>query len=334
MRLGDILGQKRVVDVLLRSINSGRVPHAYLFEGISGCGRRTTALALVQALFCASPVDGDACCRCASCKKIEAGSHPDIQIVAPLPEKRDISIDQIRELQQMLSLRPYEAGRKACIIEPAERMSTGASNALLKTLEEPPGSAVMVLLTNQSDMLLSTIRSRCQLLRFSPLDEASIATILRNQGAGSMEAEMLSFLSEGSLENAFLADADAAELKRKELIDIISTANRKRITTVFDPAEKLASGREDTLSMFTVLISMLRDMMILKTSSSHPITNSCIETQLAQEAGRFNQGSIIEALQLALDIRRAIQGNVNSKLAFEHFLLGYASLRNEVPSHS
>ncbi len=329
MRLGSILGQERVIDALTRSISSGRVAHAYLFDGISGCGRRTTAIALLQALFCKTPVNGDSCGSCNSCRKIEAGNHPDLQFLAPLPDKRDISIDQVRELQQMLSLRPYEAGRKGCIIEPAERMSIGASNALLKTLEEPPGNAVMILLTNQSDILLSTIRSRCQHLRFSPLNEVSVATILKGQGIADNEAAMLAPLSEGSLENAFLSDVDAAESRRTELLEILSSVNRKNVATVFDPSEKLASSRDETLSMFTLLLSILRDLMIMRTSpSGSVIYNRFIAEPLSREAARFTPSSIIEALQLALDVRRAVQGNVNSKLAVEHFLFGYSSLRD------
>lgn len=329
MRLASILGQDRVVEALLRSIKTGRVSHAYLFDGISGCGRHSTAVALIQALFCPTPENGDACGVCNSCRNVDANNHPDIQTVGPLPDKRDISIDQIRELQQILSLRPYQANRKACIIEPAERMSANASNALLKTLEEPPGNAVIILIANQSDLLLSTIRSRCQHIRFSPLDEDSVNAILKAGGTSEDEAKLLASVSEGSLENAFLTDPETARTKRKELADILSSVNRNSIVTIFDSTEKLAVSREEALSVFTILLSILRDMMIIKTTKTEAlIYNRFIKEKLATEASRFTLSAIIDALQLAMDVRKSIQGNVNSKLALEHFLLGYCTLRH------
>lgn len=168
MPFSEILGHERVVDLLLRSLRSGKTGHAYIFEGPSGCGRRKSALALVQALFCGAGGD-DACGVCPSCRKVASGNHPDIHVVEPLPDKRDISISQLRDVQRDLAMRPYEAPRSACIIEPADRMNTNSANSFLKTLEEPPGNAIIILITENADMLLPTIRSRCQLVHFAPL---------------------------------------------------------------------------------------------------------------------------------------------------------------------
>ena len=118
MPFADILGHERIVEVLRRSLRTGKTAHSYLFEGVPGCGRKKTALALIQALFCTAAAD-DACGICPSCRKVAGGSHPDITLIAPLPDKRDISIDQLRELQRVLSLRPCEAPRRACTIQPA-----------------------------------------------------------------------------------------------------------------------------------------------------------------------------------------------------------------------
>ena len=181
MSFADILGHDRIVEVLQRSLRSGKTAHSYLFEGVSGSGRKKTALALIQALFCTTLPD-DACGVCPSCRKIDGGNHPDIHQIAPLPDKRDISIEQLREMQHDLSLRPYEAPRKVCIIEPAERMSVSAANSLLKTLEEPPGNALIILLTENAGMLLSTVRSRCQLIRFAPLSPEHVLTLLERNG--------------------------------------------------------------------------------------------------------------------------------------------------------
>lgn len=327
MGLAAVLGQDRVVDAIRRSITADRVAHAYLFEGPAGCGRRTTALAMIQALFCSQPVDGDACGQCRSCRKLESGNHADLHILEPLPDKRDISIEQVRELQQVLSLRPYEANRKACLIHPAERMTIGAANALLKTLEEPPGHAVMILLATQADLLLSTVRSRCQHLRFSPLDDSIVARLLERQGMETGLAATLAPLAQGSMERARDIDGEEDARQRREILAMLADADPGRIASIFDTSEAVAGNREETTGLFDLLISLIRDMLLLRTTGAEGIINLPLLNGLAAEAARFPSSAIMEALQLALETRRAVQGNVNAKLALDRFLLCYGRLR-------
>lgn len=330
MPLCAIKGQDRVIDALQRSIAANRVAHAYLFEGPDGCGRRTTALALIQALFCKEPVNGDACGSCSSCRKLASGNHPDLHLLSPLLDKRDISIEQIRELQQQLSLRPFEAKRKACLIEPAERMNEKSANALLKTLEEPPGHAIIILLSTQADLLLSTIRSRCQHLRFSPLDDSSVIELLVQQGMTSSKALELAPLAEGSMERAVALEEESDAMRRQELLVLLSKVSSKHIATVFDAAESVASGREETLLTFNLLISLLRDLLLICSCGQGGIANRFLNSELTAEASRFTPAGCMEALEHALEIRRAVQGNANSKLALERFLLTYDRLRKGV----
>lgn len=327
MRFDDILGQDRVVDALQRSISANRVAHAYLFEGIAGCGRRTAALTLIAALFCLQPVAGEACGSCPSCKKLAAGNHPDLHLLQPLPDKRDISIEQVRELQQMLSLRPFEAKRKACLIEPAERMSIGAANSLLKTLEEPPGHGLLILLTNQADLLLPTVRSRCQHLRFAPLGIDNLTTLLIRQGMTPANAAALAPLAEGSLEVARNLEGDDANTSRQLLLDALRQVRHQQVATVFDTSERLAGGRNEALELFDQLLSLLRDMLLLRTAASDRIVNVSLQGRLHEEADRFLPARLMEALELAIETRRAIQGNVNPKLALDRYLLRYSRLR-------
>jgi DNA polymerase-3 subunit delta' len=327
MRFDELLGQDRVVNALRRSIAAHRVAHAYLFEGIPGCGRRTTALALIASLFCHQPVTGEACGSCPSCKKLAAGNHPDLHLLQPLPDKRDISIEQVRELQQMLSLRPFEAKRKACLIDPAERMSIGAANSLLKTLEEPPGDSLLILLTSQADLLLPTVRSRCQHLRFAPLGIDDLTTLLIRQGMTLDNATMLAPLADGSLEVARNLEGEDASASRQVLLDALRQVRHQQVATVFDTSERLAGGRNETLELFAQLISLLRDMLLLRTAASDRIANVSLLGRLHEEADRFLPSRLMESLELAIETRRAIQGNVNPKLALDRYLLRYSRLR-------
>lgn len=327
MQLAKIKGQNRVRDTLQRSIAGNRVAHAYLFEGPDGCGRRTTALALIQALFCTTPAEGDACGNCPSCRKFVSGNHPDLHTIMPLPDKRDISIEQVRELQQVLALRPFEAPRKACIIEPAERLNEKSANALLKTLEEPPGAAIIILLTNQADTLLSTIRSRCQHLRFGPLDDAIIKELLVQQGMDPVKATAFAPLAEGSMAAAGTMDGETDANQRKDLLTILTNASSQRIATIFDAAESLCNGRDETLATFDLLLSLLRDLLLISSAGQTGLANRFLSADLAAEAARFTPANAMEALELALETRRTIQGNANAKLALEHFLIRYDGLR-------
>lgn len=328
MQLASIRGQDRVREALKRSISADRVAHAYLFEGPSGCGRRTTALALIQALFCSQPVNGDACDVCPSCRKFVSGNHPDLQLLSPLPDKRDISIEQIRELQKVLALRPFEASRKACLIEPAERVNEKAANALLKTLEEPPGAALIILLTNQADLLLPTIRSRCQHLRFNPLDEATVAGLLVQQGMEAEQAARLASLAEGSIEIAGSLDRDGDISQRRELLQMLANISTGAIASIFECAEQLAAGdRNETMVICRLLISLVRDVTMLATAGGAGVANQFLITELTTEAARFSRLTALQLPELALETAQAIQGNANFKLAFEHFLLTYDGLR-------
>lgn len=327
MRFNDIVGQDRTVDALRRSITANRVAHAYLFEGIAGCGRRTTARALIATLFCKQLADGEACGFCSSCRKLAAGTHPDLHLLQPLPDKRDISIEQVRELQQMLSLRPFEAARKACLIEPAERMTVAAANAFLKTLEEPPGHGLLILLTCQSDLVLPTVRSRCQHLRFAPLGPADLSLLLVRHGMDPAAAAAVAPLAEGSMELALELDSQESMTHRQALLDTLRQVRHQQIATIFETSERLATDRDEALELFHLLISLVRDMLLIRFAENDRITNRFLAERLRNEAERFAPSRLMELLELALETRRAVQGNVNPKLALDRFLLHYSHLR-------
>jgi DNA polymerase-3 subunit delta' len=323
MPLADILGHERIVEVLRRSLRTGKTAHSYLFEGVPGCGRKKTALALIQALFCTSAAD-DACGVCPSCRKVAGGSHPDITLIAPLPDKRDISIDQLRELQRVLSLRPYEAPRKACIIEPAERMSVNAANSLLKTLEEPPGDALMILLTENAGMLLPTIRSRCQLIRFAPLPPEHVMTLLERSGISAGTASLLAPMSGGSMQRAIELDNEALAEKREAVLARLGQMNIKRIATVFDAAEALSGNRDETLELLDLLISFYRDALHLAAGSAE-IVNRTVRPAIEAIAERTPLPRTLELLEAICETRRAVQRNANPKLALDHLFMDIAA---------
>ncbi|MDD2271729.1 MAG: DNA polymerase III subunit delta' [Desulfuromonadaceae bacterium] len=319
MPFAEILGHDRIIEVLRRSLRGGKTAHSYLFEGVQGCGRKKTALALIQALFCTTLPD-DACGVCPSCRKIDGGNHPDIHFISPLPDKRDISIEQLREMQHELALRPYEAPRKACIIDPAERMSVSAANSLLKTLEEPPGNALIILLTENAGMLLSTVRSRCQLIRFAPLSPEHVLSLLEESGMAPEAAALVAPMAGGSLKRALELDNEALAARRDAVLSRISQLNVNRIATVFDAAEELSGNRDATLELLDMLLSFFRDAVHLGAGNGE-IVNRSVRPAIESIATRRSLPRNLELLESIYETRRSVQRNANPKLALDHLFM-------------
>jgi len=321
MPFADIVGHERVVEVFRRALTSGKTSHSYLFEGPAGCGRKTTARALVQAIFCTERED-DACGACVSCRKVAAGSHADIHYIEP--DGQFIKIEQVRELQRDLALRPYEAPRKACIIESAERFNPAAGNSLLKTLEEPPGNAIIILLAENADMLLPTIRSRCQVIRFSPLSPENIRLLLERYGMTPEAAELLAPMAEGSIQRALELDNEALGDRQEALLARLSGLDRSRIATIFDASEELGTSRDETLATLDMLISFMQDTAHLAAGSTD-IVNAKVRPALEGFAAKWPLQQTLQILDDTMETRRAVQRNANSKLALDRLFMRIAA---------
>ena len=206
MSFEGILGQERAVARLRKALQSDRLSHAYLFHGRNGTGKKLAALQFTKALYCTA---ADACDACTTCHKIDGRNHPDVLLIEP--EGASIRIEAIRMIQNRLSYKPYESQRTTIIIDGCELLSLPASHALLKTLEEPPGNALLLLLTGRKEALPLTIISRCQLLPFQPLAPQHIASILSQRGVDAETAKATASLVEGSLD-AF-AETEPAQIR-------------------------------------------------------------------------------------------------------------------------
>ncbi len=296
-----------------------RVSHAYLFSGIEGCGKRKTALAFVQAVFCGKE---DACGICPSCRKVAGGQHPDLHILEP--DGAFIKIDQVRELQKELSYRPFEAPKKACIIDGAEKLNLSSGNALLKTLEEPPGNALMILITPERSAVLQTILSRCQTLDFQPLPGALIEERLIRDQFPAEAARVAATLSGGSLRRGIEIAADGVLEGRVSFLERVIALNLKDISTLFATAEELAADKEGLPGLLELLLSFLRDVLIYR-STPEAIANADLAQLVAQEAARSPQGRTMELIEQLIAMRRMLARNVNARLALEVFFMRFAA---------
>jgi DNA polymerase-3 subunit delta' len=313
-----ILGQDNCIALLSRTLATGKSAHAYLFEGIEGCGKKLTALAFIEAVFCGGT---EGCGHCPSCRKISSGRHPDLHLVEP--DGAYIKIDQIRELQRELAFRPYEATKKACIIDGAEKLNPAAGNALLKTLEEPPGNALLILITSNPDGVLPTVLSRCQRLIFSALSEAAIDTILRERGSAPEAARIIASLAGGSMGKAIEIGEETALVERKGFLEKVGALSLGEITPLFAMAEELAGDKENALELLGLLTAFLRDALLLRCGDGR-VVNTDLLPLVEQEAAQFSGVEIMERIGHVSECRRAITGNVNTRLALEVLLMRLA----------
>jgi len=311
MPFSRIIGHGRIVSLLRRSLETGKLSHAYLFDGIDGTGMKDTALALVEAVFCNGT---DGCGECISCQKVAGLRHPDLHLVQP--DGAFIKIDQIRNLQKELSFRPYEARKKACIIEDAERMNPSAANAFLKTLEEPPGEALLILLTSHAESLLPTIRSRCQHLRFAALPTETIEAHLRESGAEPDPSRVAAALAGGDLARAReLLSVDRLQA-RKLFLERAANLSHAEIVPLFAAAEEYAVDKQIALDLIEILRLFWRDILLVRTGCSG-ITNSDLLPLVREKADRHSLEEIIEKLEGITRVRQALTRNANPRLSLE-----------------
>jgi DNA polymerase-3 subunit delta' len=313
MLFKDIVGQDRQIGVLTRALGSGRLAHAYLFSGIEGIGKRSTAIAFVQALNC-NAEGTDSCGSCGSCRKIENSCHPDVWIVRA--EGHTIKIDQVRAIQEPIAFRPYEGKRKVVLLEDAEKMTLQASNALLKVLEEPPKDTIFILVTSKPHALAPTILSRCQKLKFQPLSVVSIMRVLKERADQDKKRHYLSAtLAEGSLGRAIeLSCGDILE-RRETLIRGVMGFRDGRLARILEWAESLGTDRTEAASDIELLQIWFRDLMVVKAGVPSRIINSDLAREIEESASGLTWDELVKGLGALKVVKNALAKNVNARIA-------------------
>ena len=319
-----LIGNEWAVELLQNHIAQNRIRHAYLFLGPAGVGRRTLALAFTQSLNCPnSATAGTFCGECTTCKRIQTMQYPDLHPVQAEQVGGVLKVDQIRELQHDLALTPYEGSFRVALLLRFEEAHPSASNALLKTLEEPNPRVVLILTAESTDQLLPTISSRCEILRLRPVGLGNLASVLEERfRIPSSEAQFLAHISNGRPGSAIQLHQNPEYLeKRLEMLnDLWSLLSASRVER-FTYAEGLAKDKEFTRTTLLTWILFWRDVMMKSSQAETPVANLDFETKINSLAEHLAVSTPYDMIQQIESTLGLIDRNVNTRLALEVLLL-------------
>lgn len=327
MPFSDVIGHERPKAILQTALRHDRIAHAYLFHGDEGIGKQLVALRFAQAINCEAgdgPDGPDACGACRSCMQIEARTHPDFLVTEPDPELANpqIKIEQIRELEQQIVYQPLIGLKKIFLINDADRMTLGAANALLKTLEEPPDHSVLLLVSSRPSALPATVRSRCQSLRFAPPARTQVeAALILKREIPPAEAHLLAAASQSRLGAALTMDLAATRAALDELCAVASPQTLRSVTAILTAAEALHKSDRGA-EVLDWLAQWIRDLLLVCVGAEQDHLIHADRLALLNTAARTAQADQLATLLDDIDaLQRSSGRNLNLQMALETVLL-------------
>ncbi len=317
MEFDRVVGHSRQKEMLSTLVAREKLPHALLFAGPEGVGKRTLALELVKTLFCD---DRRACGSCRPCRTLGAGLHPDLTI---LSGESSIKIDELRAIRRDVYEAPYEAPMRAIVIDNAEMMTREAGNALLKTLEEPPPSNLFILVSSREQEIPLTVRSRCTRIAFGPLSLDSVQSYYQERlGMDRGRAELLAGLSSGSVSAGLFWEEEENFRMRRRIAELV-VGQTRGFSHAALVAEGMAAGGKELHYLF-FLLSFFRDIWWLRHGGDPAgVVNSDLrEIMIENSAGRpYRFEDPIKRVQEAV---RTLRYNVNKWLTMEDLMMNLA----------
>ena len=321
--LKDIIGQAKVKNHLQTAISSGKTSHAYIFAGETGSGRRMMADAFAKTLLCQNRTNGDACDICKSCLQMESGSHPDVRYIHH--DKSSISVDDIREqINQDIDVKPYSSEYKIYIIPEAAKMTEQAQNALLKTIEEPPAYAVILLLTDNLQALLPTIQSRCVTLQMNPLSQKEIAGyLMKNLSMEEQQAYIAAGFCQGNMGKAirFATSKEFGEMK-DEVLRLLKKVTELSVSEIMDTIKGFSQRKGMIQDYLDFILLWYRDVLMWKvTKDANLLLYKDEFTSISKAASHYSYEDIEKILKAIDKAKLRLDANVNFDVTIELLVL-------------
>jgi len=320
MAFKDILGNSRVKKILRKALQKNKVPNSILFCGPRGIGKRDMALVLAKAMNCERKED-DACEVCPSCKAINAGNFPDVIEISP--EKEVIQIDQMRMLRKIAYLKPMMGKRRVFVVVDADKMKEEAANSLLKILEEPPLFSYIILVAHNPFLIMSTIKSRCQVLNFSPISKEDIGKILVDKGYEEKKARIISLLVHGNLKQALSLEWEEVQDKRTKTWQLFLSLLRKGKVALFlrnYATSQRALVRDEWEQILEMLSSFCRDSILIKEKGDRRLLmNPDYEEEIRKEGSLMSLEGLMDCLTKIDYAIYGLEKNLNVNLLVSSF---------------
>lgn len=321
----DVVGHKNIIQYIGNAVMTDKVSHAYIMNGEKGSGKKLLANLFAMSLQCQDrEEDGDACGKCQSCKQAMNGNQPDI-IKVTHEKPNTISIDDIREqVNNDIVIKPYSSRYKIYIIADADMMSVQAQNAILKTIEEPPEYAVIMLLTENAETLLPTIRSRCVMLKLRNIKDQLVKKYLMEQmEIPDYKADVCVAFAQGNMGKAImLATSEHFNEIKEEAVHLLRNINEMDLTELVDAVKRCMSYKLDITDYLDVIAIWYRDVLIYKATRN--VDRVVFSDQLKYIKNRANKSSY-EGIEIILDAlekaKSRLKANVNFELTMELLLL-------------
>jgi DNA polymerase-3 subunit delta' len=327
MPFRDIVGHRHLLNLISSAVQRGSLPPSLIFAGPDGIGKRRAAVALAQLLNCSSPVRNDAageigfdaCGECASCRRIARGVHADVLTIEP-GDTGAIKVDQVRDAIEKSAYRPFEGRRRVVIVNDADAVLVEAQNALLKTLEEPPSASTFVLVTSRPDVLLPTVTSRCQRLRFGRMAPAGVAEVLiREHGYTPNEAHAAASAADGSVGAALDGASDELAEARDAAAGLLRNVAASR-----DPRRRLdgakvligtGADRDELARRLRALSSLIRDLgVLLSRADERILANADMKPLLGGLMKTFDSDRTVRAFSAVDKAVAALERNASPKI--------------------
>jgi DNA polymerase-3 subunit delta' len=327
MSFAKLVGNQRNKEILQRLLKNGRVNSTLIFAGPDGVGKRQFALAFAKAVNCQKAPAGayalDSCDECSVCRRIDANVYGDVTVIRP--DGQFIKIAQTREMAEEVYYRPREGRQRFFIIDEADRLREEAANSLLKTLEEPPATSTVILLTARPDALLLTIRSRAQRLNFAALSVSEMERHLaENFPRPAPDTALLARITEGRIGQANAIDLSVYRQQRRaliELLELLASGNdRHRLLKAAEYIGK--KEREDFEKELALILSLLRDLFMLAAGrGAGDIVNIDVVDRLTPLAQMIGLRRLITWVEKFDQLRARLRININRQIATEAALL-------------
>ena len=317
-----IIGQEEVIRSLENALKNDRIGHAYIFSGSAGIGKKTVAHIYAEMLICDAPDTSGPCGKCQACRLLGSGTNPDFRLIKA--EGSSIGVDEIREIQSSVAIKPMYSKRKVYIIEDADNMTVQAQNCLLKTLEEPPSHVVLILTASNYESLLETIRSRSRRLSFKKNTLAQVRQILMERyGNDARGIEFAAAYADGIIGTALdLMGTEEFIGLRESAFDMVNRIKNSSLSGVFSSFGFFEENKDDFDVILDIMAMFYRDMLVAKETGNEKILiNSDKRDIIFNNARKYSPQQLVTGIEQIEAARRAVKQNANFQLAVEHLLI-------------